>query len=155
MLGAGKGFDAIYAAKAGYMVTALDFSAEAINSARLLSAKEGVNIEFSGDDFLLDPPSHHRKYDLIYEYVTFCSLDPANLERAIKIIPGFLKPGGRLVSVLFPVDGREGGPPFAIDLSTFYNIAKNTMKLVYFSRNIESVKPRKGREVLLELVRKK
>jgi hypothetical protein len=89
------------------------------------------------------------EFDYIYEYVTICAVDPERIEELIDNFSALLKPGGLFVTVLFPVDGRKGGPPFAIDMVQFYKTVSRHLKLEYFCRNVNSIKPRKGNEVLM------
>jgi methyl halide transferase len=144
--GCGKGYDAVYAAAKGYNVTAVDFSESAISYARNLADESGAAVEFLNDDlFELDLK---EKFDFIFEYVTYCAINPARRPEFASKLASFLKPEGRLIALLFPIDGREGGPPFNINPIEAYKIFSAFLKLEYYSKNIESVKPRKGKEVL-------
>jgi len=146
--GSGKGYDAIAAAKNGYEVTAVDFSTYATDFAIDTALKEGVSIKFLREDIFFLSDEYENKFDAVYEYTTFCAINPARREEFIKKITSTIKINGRFIVLLFPVDGRKGGPPFSVDITGFYNIAKKYLKLEYFLRNINSVKPRKGKEVL-------
>ena len=65
-----------------------------------------------------------------------------------------IKPGGKLIALLFPVDGRPGGPPFNIDILEFYNFFSKYFIMEISTFKINSIKPRKGKEVL-QVYRKK
>lgn len=147
--GCGKGEDAVFLSKAGFDVTAIDFSAEAVSIASELGKIEGSNAVFLQNDLFKLKPEFSGRFDYIYEYVTFCAIDPEKIEEMIDNIASALKPRGLFVTIPFPVDSREGGPPFAIDLIGFSALAGKYLKLEYFSKNINSVKPRKGNEVLM------
>ncbi len=146
--GCGYGYDAVFAAKSGFDVTAVDFSKYAISRAKELAENEMVEVKFSADNIFNLGEDFFEKFDVVYEYTTYCAINPERRKEYITKICSFLKPGGRLIAILFPVDGREGGPPFNIDINAFYKHAKNHVKLEFFSRRINSVKPRKGKEVL-------
>lgn len=145
VVGCGKGFDAIAAAKEGYDVTALDFSSEAIKSARTHAHENKVNINFIQEDFFtLD----NTQYDAVFEYTTYCAIDPSRRKEFALKIASITKPGGVFVSIVFPVDNRQGGPPFKIGIVEFYSNFKKYFKLIFSSTAIDSIKPRKGKEIL-------
>lgn len=146
--GCGKGYDAVLAAKKGYDVYADDFSIEAIKFARDLAEKEKVKVNFLLEDiFRLD--SIYREYfDYIYDYVTYCAVLPERRKEYAEKMAGLLKPGGRFIALLFPVENREGGPPYAVDVEEFYDLVSRHLSIIFSSKKINSIKPRKGREIL-------
>lgn len=147
--GAGKGEDPVFLAKNGFSVTAIDFSSKAVEYLKARAGEEGVELNpVQGDLFNLEK-EYPEAFDIIYEYVTICAVEPSRVEELVKNFAAALKPGGIFMSVLFPIDGREGGPPFAIDLLHFYSVAQKYLKLEFYSREINSLRPRKGNEVLL------
>ncbi len=152
--GCGKGYYAVLAAKKGYDVYADDFSFEAIRFARDLAEKEKVKVNFLHEDiFKLD--SIYREYfDYIYDYVTYCAVNPERRKEYTEKIAGLLKPGGKLIALLFPVEHREGGPPFAVDVKEFYDLISRHLSLLFSSKKINTIKPRKGREVLQIYIKK-
>ncbi len=154
VLGSGKGYDVHFLAEAGFRVTAVDYSESAIEfSRRHISSEVIPPPEFiCADIFELDS-KFGAEFDQIYEYVTFCSVSPARLGEMLRMVSIVLKPGGTLNTVLFPVDGRPGGPPFSINLKEFIKTAAPYMKLKILDKRINSVKPRKNKEVFLQLVR--
>jgi len=147
--GCGKGDDAIFLAKKGFSVTAVDFSDEAVKSTELLAQKELETLTLKKIDLFDLNKEYNEEFDFIYEYVTICAVDQERVEELIMNFASALKPGGLFVTVLFPIDGRAGGPPFAIDTERFYTAASNHLKLEYLSKNINSIKPRKGNEILI------
>ncbi len=147
--GSGKGEDAIFLAKCGFEVTAVDFSREAVDYLKNLPVLSKLNFNaVLGDLFELEK-TFPESFDIIYEYVTICAVEPDRVEELVRNFAAALKPGGIFISVLFPVDGREGGPPFAVDLQNFYSLAQKYLKLEYYCKEINSLRPRKGNEVLL------
>lgn len=147
--GCGKGEDAIYLAKSGFEVTAIDFSAEAVSAALMNSRKENAVLEIIRGDLFNLKNEFAGVFDYIYEYVTLCAIDQARIEELIENISSALKPGGHFITVPFPIDGRAGGPPFALDFVMLYKIISKYLKLEFYAKNINSVKPRKGKEVLM------
>ncbi len=148
IIGAGKGYDAVEAAKLGFDVTTIDFSTQANEFTRKLAAGADVNIKLINKD-IFELNSLNTKYDLIYEYVTICSIIPERWGELLEKIDYALNAGGYFVTVLFPVNRHYEPPPFTVELKDFYNLAVKCWKLVYFQRDIPSIKPRKGNELLL------
>ncbi len=149
VVGSGKGYDAIFAAKAGYETTALDFSPSAISISKNLAKNENVEVAFLQNNIFELEEYYKENFDAIFDYVTFCAINPNRRQEYIKKISALLKLDGKFIILLFPVDGRNGGPPFNIDLKEFYKEVFKFFKLEFFSKNINSIKPRKGKEVLL------
>lgn len=152
--GCGKGLDAIAAAKAGYKVTAVDFSESAVKNAGALAENENVKINFLAEDIFELDKKYDGQFDVVYEYTTYCAINPARREEYAEKISSLIKKNGKLAAVLFPVDGREGGPPFNIDVIQFYTFFSRYLKLQLSSNQINSVKPRRGKEILQIYIKK-
>ena len=146
--GCGKGYDAVAAYKIGYEVSAVDFSAPAIDFAIRMAQKENASINFIKEDIFMFDGNLNNNFDYVYDYATYCAINPARREEYAKKIAGLLNPGGKLIALWFPVEDREGGPPFGIDLIDTYKIFSKYLSLELSSRKINSIKPRRGREVL-------
>ena len=149
ILGCGKGHDAIYAAKNGFTVVGVDFSEEAIGYSNLAALNENYEIEFLCADFFELNTKFTNYFDYIFEYVSFCAVEPSRVNELLKKCAEYLKPNGKLITQLFPIDNRSDGPPYAIDKNAFYTESKKYFQLEYYSKNIDSIKPRKGNEILL------
>lgn len=151
--GCGYGHDAIAAAKNNFNVTAVDFSEMAIQFAQSLAKKENVKINFIAEDFFLLKDNHLNSYEIIFDYVTYCAIDPSRRKEYADKIYQLLKPEGIFAIVLFPIEKRIGGPPFAVDVDEATKLFSEKLKLVISTDEINSIKPRKGRE-LLQIYRK-
>jgi SAM-dependent methyltransferase len=148
ILGSGYGYDAVEAAKAGYEVTAVDFSASAVNFAERLAKKENVNVDFIQNDFFKFEADSSSGFDAVYDYVTYCAINPARREQYAKLIKSLLKCGGVFIALWFPVEEREDGPPFGINLEEAESIFTKFLRLKSSTTEKDTIKPRKGREVL-------
>ncbi len=146
--GCGKGYDAIAAAKHKFTVTAIDFSEYAISFAKNLAIQEPVNVEFLKKDFFSLEDEFYGKFDFVYDYASYCAINPLRREEYAKKISLMLKPGGKFLAHLFPVEDRKTGPPFGIDIVETYKLFSKYLLLDFSSKNINSIKPRRGREVL-------
>ncbi|HEX6201162.1 MAG TPA: methyltransferase [Thermoanaerobaculia bacterium] len=110
-LGTGSGVGAVFAARAGYAVTAVDLNPEAVRCARVNALLNGLEdrIEvLQGDLFA---PVAGRRFDLVLFNPPFFRGDPVRLrdaawrsrdvpERFAAALPGHLAPGGRALVLL-------------------------------------------------------
>ena len=149
--GCGYGYDAIAAAKAGHDVTANDISETAIKFASELAVKEKVKINFLIEDFFL--LKDDLSFDVVYDYVTYCAIDPPRRKEYAKKVASLIKEDGLFVIILFPIENRKGGPPFAVDVNEAETLFSEHLQLVLSTDEIKTIKPRKGRE-LLQIYRK-
>lgn len=148
ILGSGYGYDAVEAAKAGFDVTAVDFSTSATEFAENLAEKERVNINFITDDFFNLVENYSLHFDYIYDYVTYCAINPDRRRKYAELVKTLLKCKGDFIALWFPVEERDGGPPFGINLKETEEIFSRILKLQSSSVEEDTIKPRKGREIL-------
>jgi SAM-dependent methyltransferase len=148
IVGAGKGYDAIEAAKEGFDVTAVDFSVKAISFAEELANQNNVKINFLAEDIFKLDEKYFNSFDAVYDYVFYCAIDPQRRLEYADVVAKLLNQLGKFVSVLFPVDDRIGGPPFSVNPVEAYENFSRHLKLEFSSKIVDSIKPRKGREVL-------
>jgi cyclopropane fatty-acyl-phospholipid synthase-like methyltransferase len=112
-LGCGPGRNAIYMAKKGCEVDALDIAENAINWAKERANEEEVSINFhcsSLFDFEFEPNS----YDFIYDCGLFHHLAPHRRLTYLEIIRKALKAGGYFGIVCFNTDGALDTPDWEI-----------------------------------------
>ena len=151
VIGSGHGYDAVAAAKKGFKVTANDFSETANKFASELAVNEKVKINFLTEDlFLIDET---MKFDIVYDYVTYCAINPQRRKEYADKVASLLNQTGLFIIILFPIEERTGGPPFAVDVKEAEKLFGEKMKLVLSTDEIRTIKPRKGRE-LLQIYRK-
>ena len=148
VMGCGRGYDAVLFAEYGFSVTALDFSTEALRDARLLASERAVTIEFADTDIFTLPPSYDGSFQYVVEYVTYCAIDPAMRRAYADVVARVLAPGGCFVGLFFPVEAREGGPPFAVDRDEVLRLFGGRLRLLSSRIPSESVRQRLGREWL-------
>jgi methyl halide transferase len=148
IVGCGKGYDAVLAAEKGYDVTAIDFSLTAIEYAEQLAIQKELNIKFLIEDIFTLNKDYVESFDIVYEYATYCAINPERRKEFAIKISSLIKKGGRLIAILFPVDKRDGGPPFSVDIQEFYKNFSEHLQLELSTKQINSIKPRKGKEIL-------
>lgn len=106
----GEGRNAVYAARLGWQVTAMDFSKEANKKALKLAAREGVSFTYTVDDF--------TKMDFGIELydaaaLIYAHIHPDHRQEVHKRIARSLKPGGYLILEAFnknQINNSSGGP---------------------------------------------
>ncbi len=90
------GVDGVVLARAGARVTCADFSPTALERARDLAARVGVEIETVETDSRHIPATLHGRFDLVYVTIgAICWID--DLDRWMAQVALALRPGGRLV----------------------------------------------------------
>lgn len=90
-LGCGEGRNAIWLARAGWQVTAIDFSAVAIDKARALAAHFGVDVDWVVSD-VCDYPMSAAGFDLVL--MSFLHTDSSERARWLHRARNAVAPGG-------------------------------------------------------------
>ncbi|MDF1801197.1 MAG: methyltransferase domain-containing protein [Planctomycetota bacterium] len=110
--GCGKGHDALQLARHGYGVDAIDLVD--LCGEHFVEQLEALGGSFHVDNVLtLDPAAVGGPWDLCYEHTIFCAIDPSQRPDFGAAMARCVKPGGHLVSFLFPTNKPldAGGPP--------------------------------------------
>ncbi len=102
-IGCGTGSNAAWLAKKGWQVTAVDYSAVAIEKGKRLAAEQGVNVEFVMAEASTYQPQRH--YDLITCF--YIQMFPPQRANMLANLSKILVPGG---TFLF-VSHDKSGPP--------------------------------------------
>lgn len=107
--GCGTGYEVACLSQAGWDVTAIDFSAAAVEAARKTLGPWTERV-VQADFFSFVPP---RPVELIYERAFFCALPVRMRQDIVKRWAELLPPGGLLAGFFF-FDESPKGPPFGI-----------------------------------------
>ena len=107
-------------------VVGLDLSPTAIKAAedRLralppeLSPPAG-SAQFLCGSFFDLPSDAASQFSLVYDYTFLCALDPSIREQWARKMADLVAPGGLLVTLVFPICEKEGGPPFKVSLELY------------------------------------
>jgi len=96
--------------------------------------------------------AHTGQYDLIIEQTFFCALDPSLRQDYVAKMIELLKPGGKLVGLLFD---REftGGPPFGGNAAEYRRLFEKRFSIRSLAPCYNSIRPRAGTELFF-IVRK-
>jgi SAM-dependent methyltransferase len=147
--GAGRGYDAIAFAQAGFEVTTVDLAPSACAAIRERAAAAGVELEVKqGDFFALRETAH---YDLVLEYTFYCAIDPELRPAYRDQMARLLKPGGLLVGLYFPLNRpmEADEPPYGVKRDEIEASFKEAFDLVHAEFPAESITPRRGNEILM------
>jgi SAM-dependent methyltransferase len=148
VLGAGRGHDAREFARHGFQVTAVDFSSLAVRKMHRLADPQAP-VEVLQHDIFTLPNRLNHSFDYVLEYTCFCAIDPSRRPESADLVTRLLKPNGIYIDLAFPLDGREGGPPFAVSAAEVLDLFRaRGFKLISREKPIDSVKSRRNAEEL-------
>lgn len=103
-VGCGEGADAIWLARSGWAVTAIDISEVALNRARQAAELAGVAVEWIRGD-ALQVPLPAGSFDLVS--LQYPALPKAAGEAAVQALLHTVRPGGLLLAVYHDLDGEH------------------------------------------------
>ena len=104
-IGCGTGGNAVWLAKKGWRMTAVDYSVIAIEKGKRLAAEQGVNVEFVVASTSTYQPQGH--YDLITCF--YIQMFPAQRANMLASVAQALAPGGTLLFVSHDKSGPPSG----------------------------------------------
>jgi len=145
--GAGNAYEAEYLWKQGFKnVFVLDFSNAAMQSFLKRCPDFPQSHAFTTDFF-----SHQGQYDLLVEQTFFTSLLPSQREAYAIKTAQLLKPGGKLMGVVFNHWFEHDGPPYGGTEEEYRQLFLPHFILKVFETAYNSIKPRRNRELFLLL----
>jgi SAM-dependent methyltransferase len=118
--GCGRAYDALALAEHGFAtVVAIDCSPAACEAARAELAAStspaASRVEIRCADFF-ETDGDAATFDFIWDCTFLCALDPSVREQWATATRTLLAPDGTLLSCVFPIGEREGGPPYALSV---------------------------------------
>ena len=93
--------------------------------------------------------SYGGQYDLIIEQTFFCAIDPALRKRYVSRMKSLLKPGGKLVGLLFDDVLYNDKPPFGGNQKEYKMLFSELFDIKVMESCNNSIKPRQGRELFI------
>ncbi|KAA9338225.1 methyltransferase domain-containing protein [Hymenobacter busanensis] len=149
--GAGRAYEAEWLHRHGWPhVFVADIAPEALEALQARVPDFPAEHLLLADFFALQGP-----FDLIVEQTFFCALDPGQRPAYARQCAQLLRPGGKLVGLLFdgPV-GPGNEPPFGGSREEYRAYFAPYFDFVHFDTAHNSIKPRAGRELFICLQRK-
>ncbi len=147
VLGCGRGHDAAWFARAGHIVTGVDFSEEAIEKAKETYAGV-VDLTFLKADALDLPVRLTQSFDIIFEHILYCAIDPAKRSELIKTWLKTLTDHGHLLAILFASEKRKG-PPYGGSEWELRSRLSKRFRTLYWQRLKDSNAARLGSELFV------
>lgn len=149
--GCGNSYEAEYLLRHGFTnITLIDISMVLVERLQrnLQFYIENGNCQVIHQDFFF----HQGQYDLIIEQTFLSALDPSLRPRYAEQMHDLLKPGGKLVGVIFDF-AFEGGPPFGGSKEEYLAMFAPYFRPVILERCTNSIPPRAGNELFIRVYR--
>ena len=148
--GAGNAYEIEYLHKNNFNnIFLLDFAEQAISNFKkrvpAFPVKQIIN-----EDFF----NHKGKYDLIVELAFFSSLKPNYRENYVTKMFELLKPKAKLIGLLFNHEFGNNHPPFGGTKKEYQKLFTDKFNINIMEIAYNSIKPRSGRELFINLERK-
>ncbi|CAA2996278.1 probable thiol methyltransferase 2 isoform X1 [Olea europaea subsp. europaea] len=147
--GCGSGYDVMAVACPERYVVGVDISDNAIQKAKELSSRSpnSDHFTFLKTDFFTWQPA--ELFDLIFDYTFFCAIEPDLRSVWACKIRELLKPDGELITLIYPIDNHEGGPPYRVSVSDYEEVLHPVgFRAISIVENHMAIAPRRGREKL-------
>lgn len=149
--GAGNSYEAEYLFRNGFKnVFICDFAEEPLQnfSNRVVDFPKSQLLK--SDFFKLE----EGDFDLIIEQTFFCAINPSLRSRYFQKVHQLLNEKGKLVGVMFNVELNKDKPPFGGNKLEYYSYFKGLFNIVTFETCYQSILPRAGRELFINLQKK-
>jgi len=147
--GCGNAYEAEYLLKQGFTnVYIVEISQLAVDSFLKRCPEFPSEHIFVEDFFLLED-----QFDLIIEQTFFCAIDPKRRNEYAKKTFELLKPGGKLVGLLFNRE-FEGGPPFSGEKEEYVKTFSPYFEIAKMETAYNSIAPRKETELFIRLLKR-
>lgn len=146
--GCGNAYEAEYLLKNGFQdITLIDIAPKAVE---ILQSKfrNDPQIKILLGDFF----EHKGEYDLMLEQTFFCAIPPLMRKDYAKKAAELLQPKGKIVGVMFDTTFKKQGPPFGGCSCEYKPIFEPYFEIKKMEECYNSIPPRKGSEVFVELV---
>ncbi|MEN8249914.1 MAG: methyltransferase [Bacteroidota bacterium] len=149
--GCGNGHEVRYLYDKGFVdVVVIDISPKPIESLKIYCS-EWRSEQFIVGDFF----KHKGEYDLILEQTFFSSIVQSERVNYASKTNDLLKDNGKLVGLLFIIDFPGDYPPFGGTRGEYINYFEPLFELDVFEVCYNSIKPRKGNELFINLRKRK
>ena len=147
VLGCGYGHDAALFAQAGHVVTAVDFSADALKVARS-KYSHLTSLTFEQMDIFDAPHDWNFSFDLIIEHTLFCAIDPMKRNNLVTLWKRLLHEEGQLMGVFFSMFKRFD-PPYGATEAELRALLIPHFQFLFWGRLRNSVPRRLGKELFI------
>lgn len=144
--GCGNSYEAEYLYNKGFKnVYVIDISEHAIDSFQSRCPDFPNDHCICSDFFELED-----QFDLVVEQTFFCAIHPDMRDRYVEKMRSIIKPGGKLVGLMFDFP-LESGPPFGGSKDEYIERFSKHFEHISIERAENSIEPRQGREFWVEI----
>ncbi len=148
--GAGNSYEAEYLTNLGFgNVFVCDFAPQALSNLKQRCPAIKTENLIASDFFELGL----APFDLILEQTFFCAINPTLRQTYFRKMHALLKPGGKLVGLLFNDALNADKPPFGGNAQEYRAYFRNLFSIHTYAACHNSIKPREGRELFINLVK--
>ena len=144
VLGAGAGHDAAWLAEQGHIVTAVDFSPEAITRAKQKYSHVS-DLHFMQADVFQLPASMNSSFDIVFEHTLYCAIAPSKRPDLMKVWRRVLIDNGHILGV-FEARDKAWGPPYGGSEWEVRSRLQKSFRMLYWMRFRGSAMTRAGQE---------
>ncbi len=95
-----------------------------------------------------------ERFDLILEQTFFCALQPSLRKEYVSKMNKLLKPGGKLVGLLFNIPLNNDTPPFGGNKEEYISLFEEYFKIEKMETAYNSIPPRDGNELFFQVKKK-
>lgn len=143
--GCGNAYEAEWLSDHGFgNVTLLDIAPKAVATLEEKFASAKAIRVLCGDFF-----EHRGRYDLMIEQTFFCAIAPARRPEYVTQASALLRPGGRIVGLLFDKTFEKPGPPFGGSSEEYKALFEPLFHVHKLEACYNSIGPRAGAEVFI------
>ncbi len=147
--GCGNGYEAEYLHNLGFNVTVVDLSNIPLKNLLKRCPSFPLDNLVQADFF-----DFEGTYDLIIEQTFFSALNPNLRNDYAKKMHKLLQSKGKLVGLLFSIDLYKDHPPYGGTLDLYKPIFAPYFEFNVFEEAYNSIEPRNGNELFINLARK-
>lgn len=148
--GAGNSYEAEYLFRNGFKnVHVIDISKKPLQNLKNRVADFPEEKIIEGDFFKLE-----EKFDLILEQTFFCAIPVTKRAEYAHHAAEILKPGGKIVGLLFKFSLTDDGPPFGGSKEEYLQYFSPYFEIVTLEESYNSIKPRQGNELFFKFTKK-
>jgi SAM-dependent methyltransferase len=97
---------------------------------------------------------HYGQYDIMVEQTFFCAINPTLRKDYAEHAAKILKPGGKLIGLLFDDELTANHPPYGGCKEEYLTYFKPYFEIKTMETAYNSIKPRANRELFINLVKK-
>jgi SAM-dependent methyltransferase len=147
--GCGQGFNCFHLVNDKRQVLGIDLSPIIVAANEKQKSERSIKddlLQFKVIDFFAkDSVMRESSFEFIFDYTFLCALEPAERGNWGEQMSYLIKKGGMLCTLMFPLDGRSGGPPYSLTEAIYHDLLDANFKLE-LSEECESVARRQGQE---------